>query len=369
MLTTIACMLAGLQVLWCLICLCRRDLPPQPGEMKRFPWGRGFVTVGMVLEVAMAVFAVGFAIAGAGGVALVFAVFQLLATAIVTEACLHILVLTKNGFVIRTHFGRVHTCAWDEALYCSGDPKEAGGATSLQTRDKRFCLSFAPHVNLALLGMIDAERQKRGLGPLPQRRASLDPFDGHVREWQGVLAVYALLFAVLLAATGFVLAALFTPVSPENTQRMTFSFSSWSETGQECLNLVGQEDGMTYRASCNAAGMEVVRKACGTGAQYEAYTRLARPDDEPDYYRIFALTGADGTPYMTFEQSNAEERTEGLKILAYMGLGLAVMTFMFVRTIQVGRHPERYSQRTINRYFKRGYVGAAAPKRSSGGSA
>ena len=356
MLTNMACMLTGLQVLWCLICWCRRDLPSQPGETKRFPWGRGCAALGMVLEVIMTAFVVGFAIAGAGGVELLFAVFQLLATAIVTEVCLHVVVLTQDGFVIRTHFGRVHTCRWEDILYCSGDPKSAGGVTSMKTKDKRFFLSFAPHVSLALLGMLRAERQKRGMGPLPIRKVSLDPFDGHVQDWPGMLAAYALVGVVLLAAMGFMLFTFLRPINAANTTPMTVSFSSWAQKNDDWLNFHGAEDDMTYRVSHNLEAMEPVKAACGTGAQYEVYIRRATPDDEPDYYRVFALIGADGTPYMTFEQSSAEERAEGLKILAFFGAGLVLWGWVVARSIQVGRHPERYSRKTIRRYFKDGYV-------------
>ena len=110
----IALALTGLQGLWCLICLCRRELPRQTGETARFPWGGGFVALSMVLEALMAAFVVAFALLGAGGVELLFALFQLLATALVTEACLHVVVLTEEGFVIRTHFGRVHACRWED---------------------------------------------------------------------------------------------------------------------------------------------------------------------------------------------------------------------------------------------------------------
>lgn len=348
--------LTAVQGLWCLLCLCRRDLPPQPGETKRFPWGGGFVALSLVLEVVMAAFVVGFALLGAGGVEMLFALFQLLATALVTEACLHVLVLTREGFVIRTHFGRVHTCRWEDVLSCSGDPQSAAGANSLQTKHGRFFLSFLPPTNMALLGMIRAERQKRGLGPLPIRRVSLDPFGGHVRDWQGLVAAYVLVGAMLLAAMGFMLVRFCTPIKAENTQRVTVSFSAWEERHDGRLDLFGQADGMTYRVAYNLGGMEAVKADCGTGAEYEAYIRRATPQHEADYYRVFALTGPDGTPYMTFGHANAGERAEGLTILAFMGVGLAVWAFYVGRSIQVGRHPERYTDKIIRRYFKPGYV-------------
>lgn len=348
--------LTAVQGLWCLLCLCRRELPPQPGETARFPWGGGFVALSLVLEALMAAFVVGFALLGAGGVEMLFALFQLLATALVTEACLHEPVLTREGFVIRTHFGRVHTCLWEDVLSCSGDPQSAAGANSLQTTLGRFFLSFSPVGTQALLGNLRAERQKRGLGPLPIRRVSHDPFGGHVRDWQGLVAVYALVGAMLLAAMGFMLARFCTPITAENTQRVTVSFSAWEERHDGRLDLFGQADGMIYRVAYNLGGMEAVKTDCGTGAQYEAYVRRATPQHEADYYRIFALTGPDGTPHMTFAHSNAGERAEGIKVLALMGAGLAVWSFYVGRSIQVGRHPERYTDKTIRRYFKAGYV-------------
>ena len=147
-----------------------------------------------------------------------------------------------------------------------------------------------------------------------------------------------------------------TPISAENTVPVTVSFAAWSADGNAALHFIGEQDGRTYRVTYNLAGMEPVKAACGTGVQYEAYTRITDPDKAQDIYRIYALTGADGTPYLTFDQAAAEERAEGLKVLAIFGGFLLLWGWIILRSIQVGRHPERYSERTIRRYFKPGVV-------------
>ena len=209
---------------------------------------------------------------------------------------------------------------------------------------------------MALLGMINAGRKERGLGPLPVRKASLDPFDGHVQDWAGMLFAYALVLAVGLGMMGLCGYGAFTSITEANTQRVEVAFTHWGAKGADRINFYDAQ-GMAYRVSYNLAGMEPVKAACGTGATFAAHVRLARPDDGPDYYRVFALTSADGSEtYMSFGHSNAAERKTWLTAGGIFAALTAVWVFYIVRSIQVGRHPDRYSRKTIRWYFKDGYV-------------
>lgn len=286
----LALTLTGLQMAWSLLCLCRYDFAKQPGEKQRIRWPGSFAALSVLLETAMAGLAMLAAYGKSGGVALLFSLFQLLATALLTESCLHCICLTKRGFVIRTHFGRVHECLWEETQYCAGNPSGAGGTVYLQTKQGRFFMTFLP----PLIALINIARKQQGLGELPVRKVCLDPFDGHVADWPGLIAVYAMILAVLLGAIGFLTYDAFTPITAENTTAAIMTFDRWEWEKDGDLSLYA--NGMRYLVSYSTGVIEPVLQTCGTGRRYEVYTRLATPKDGADYHRIFAMTDlTDGT--------------------------------------------------------------------------
>ena len=67
-------------------------------------------------------------------------------------------------------------------------------------------------------------------------------------------------------------------------------------------------------------------------------------------------SGNGGETYMSFEHSHAGERKTWLIVGGAFAAFTAFWVFYVARSIQVGRHPERYSRKTIRRYFKDGYV-------------
>ena len=67
MLNPIVYVLTGVLLAWSLLCLCRRPLPRQPGEILRFTQPRGLVNLCLVLHGVMAVFTIGAALAGGVG--------------------------------------------------------------------------------------------------------------------------------------------------------------------------------------------------------------------------------------------------------------------------------------------------------------
>lgn len=349
---------------WSLLCLLRRRFPEQPGETERFRQPLGMAIFCAVLQGIMTLMTLGSAWGGNAGMMVFGLVMQLLCAVLVTEMCLHVICITETGFTVRTFFGRVHDVPWADVEYGVGG---GAGIDCIVTMQGRFYVSFPPPTGELLLAALNDARTRAGTGlrmadgqkaygQLPIRKATLDPFNGHVRDWGGVVLLYALVLVFALGMLGLCGYKAFTPITAENTQRMEVAFVRWGYVDEECINLYDAQ-GMQYRVSYNVAGMEPVKAACGTDTAFTAYVRLARPDDGPDYYRIFALTSADGSEtYMSFGHSNAGEQKTWLMV----GCVFAVLTVVWVvyvaRSIQVGRHPERYSRRTIRRYFKDGYV-------------
>ena len=164
-----------------------------------------------------------------------------------------------------------------------------------------------------------AKRQHNG--PARDRRQLLE-----------LLAVHAVIIAVLLALTGIVLHKAFTPVTAENTTRQLVAFDRWERERHGDLTLLVGET--RYRITFNEEAVDPVLDSCGTGVQYEVYARHVNASDGPDYERVFALIGEDGTAYLTFEEASADERRQGMTAAACMGGALVMYLVGAVRHLR-----------------------------------
>ncbi len=181
-----------------------------------------------------------------------------------------------------------------------------------------------------------------------------DPFLGHVRGWQAMLFVYAMLSALLLAAMIGMLWQGLTPVTAADTERHTVSFEMWGTQGKMSQPNFYTAEGARYQVSYALDRMAPVKAACATGETFVAYVR---PDSDKRFYRVYSLTSEDGSEvYMAFEDANREKRADGLVMAGFFLVVLLLWNAFVFRSIQVARHPERYSRKTIEKYFKPGAV-------------
>lgn len=152
------------------------------------------------------------------------------------------------------------------------------------------------------------------------------------RRLMELLAVHAVIISVLLALTGIVLHKAFTPVTAENTTRQLVAFDRWERERHGSLTLLVGE--MRYRITFNVAAVDPVLDSCGTGVQYEIYSRHVSSTDGPNYERVFALFGPDGTEYLSFEDASADERRQGLTAAACMGGALVMYLVGAVKSVR-----------------------------------
>ncbi len=183
------------------------------------------------------------------------------------------------------------------------------------------------------------------------RPSRWDPFQGHVRGWQALVFVYVLLTALQLAAVGIALWQGFTSVDEADTEVHTVSFVSWGRRGKSTTPNFYTPDGARYLVSY-AAGDRLgpVKAACGTG---ETFVVRVEADSDHQLYHVYGLTSADGREvYVDFATANAERQRNGFQGAAIFVALLMLWLAFVIRSIQVGRHPGRYSEETIRRYFR-----------------
>ena len=110
-------------------------------------------------------------------------------------------------------------------------------------------------------------------------------------------------------------------MTAQNTTRQIDAFDRVQKEGDDHINLYAGD--ARYYITCVTPEMAEVLADCGTGARYEVYTRHVNDADGPDYERVFALNGPDGTAYLAFEQSSARERSTAV-VFFWISIGMVV---------------------------------------------
>ena len=351
MLNQIVYALTALMGLWSVLCLLRRRFDGQPGEVARFRWPFGMTAFCAVLQGIMTLMTLG-AASGREAAMILFALAMQGGTCVlVTETSLHVFIVTESGFTVRTFFGRVHEGGWEQIASATGGRH---GFSSISTSLGRFSLNIMEE-NELIAGALQEGRRKVGLPQIPVKPSSLDPFDGHVQDWQGLVAAYVIVGALCVGILGLCIAGIVHPIPLEKTGEATVSFRSWSEWRGR-LRFAGT-DGEDYVVNTALEAMEPVKAACGTGMTCTALVRRVQPDHGDAYYRVFALSDGNGRVYLTLEQAAEKERQTWWAVGGIWIMLSLVWAAYVVRSVQVGRHPERYRKKTIHRYFRRGVVG------------
>lgn len=150
------------------------------------------------------------------------------------------------------------------------------------------------------------------------------------RQWWELLAVHVVILAGLTVLAGTVLHKAYTPVTAENTVRQVVAFDRY-ESELDGTNLYAGET--CYHIGFDAPGLADVLAACGTGAEWEVFTRHVNPSEGPDYERVFALYGADGTACVTFAEAAGDERRQGMLVAGCMGAVEALYVVAAVRSL------------------------------------
>ena len=149
------------------------------------------------------------------------------------------------------------------------------------------------------------------------------------RQLLELLAVHVLLLSLLAALAVSVLNKSNAPVTAENTTRQVVAFDRWERERHGSLTLLAGET--RYRITFNVAAVDPVLDSCGTGVEYEVYSRHVNSTDGPNYERVFALFGPDGTEYLSFGAASADERQNGWLAAGVSVLCMVIYIFGAVR--------------------------------------
>ena len=78
--------------------------------------------------------------------------------------------------------------------------------------------------------------------------------------------------------------------------------------------------------------------------------------DEEGEYWVYTVTKSDGEVLLTYEDAIREGMLVWYAVIVIAILFTLIWTWYVVRSIQIGRNPQKYSRKTILRYFQPDFV-------------
>ncbi|MGN0204545.1 MAG: hypothetical protein ACI4BB_08375 [Coprococcus sp.] len=197
--------------------------------------------------------------------------------------------------------------------------------------------------------------------PIPDAgKRRWDPFDGHVDDPGEIVFMYFLLFFILAGAIIWFLVEMFTYNSEkiDNIQHQKAYISGYNIDGED-LWLISDEFQQDFRIrnyEFQGEYMDNLMEKCRKGEAFLLDVSYTQPKEGKAYYDVYQIRDMKGRYYRTYEQTNADMRRGMLMIVGIMSALEVIWVIYVIRSIMVGRNPEKYSERVRNRYFKEGYL-------------
>lgn len=181
--------------------------------------------------------------------------------------------------------------------------------------------------------------------PLVEKKFHIDPFCGNVDRPAAVVFGY-ILMSVCIIGMGAMIYFGAKPLTQEELTRQTVTFTHYEVEDGE-INYYAEGDERPYRSHVSADNADYIRLAHGD----QAVQILV--DEREKANVLYSMIGEDGRVYIAYEDVVHEETLSWYFLLGMVGLFAAVWGWFVFRSIQVGRNPQNYSEKTVYLYFRR----------------
>lgn len=188
------------------------------------------------------------------------------------------------------------------------------------------------------------------------KKNKFDIFNGNVRNPGEFIFTYSLIGSMCIAMLiSFAICS--APKSYEDLDYSTIRFARY-EIRDELLLLYIDESDKYYSIPAyqeTITNPEDFLLLCKSGAVFHAGYVDYPKADEP-HFGLESIQDTNGTIYLTMEAIHEYRWGNAPAFYAIFG-GITIMWFFFViMSVYIGRHPERFSHRTIKLFFKDGYI-------------
>ena len=186
------------------------------------------------------------------------------------------------------------------------------------------------------------------------KRKWYDVFDGHVSSPGEFLLIYVMIGAISIGAM-IMLVVASTPKAIEDLTYKTLSFERY-EVQDKNLRLYAETEPYYIIPAYGElmTNPEVFTSAVANGATFVVGCEYYDEADTP-HYGIESIVGTDGIVYLSMDDVHEYRWGEARIAIGVFGF-LAVFWIAYVAlSIYVGRHPNKFSRKTIRLFFRDGY--------------
>ncbi len=262
----------------------------------------------------------------------------------------------EEGFTHKNFFGIKRTYTYDQITGL-----KEGNHEDIFYMGRHFAMIDEYSVGAMEFEIMAKKRYQALSGgkPIPRVKPKLpDPFNGHVEDGAGLIAVYVILGLLLLGLLGWVVADVyFMPPTPENTERQEVVFQSGTRNLVLKTAPAEGEEITVYkiRFADDTVNTEAILAVCDGKTPVTVYVDKVTPKNEDPYYAVKALSAGD-TALLTFADSQRLHQNEYWPLILFVGALTALWGVYVFFSLRVGRNPDRYSKKVIRLFFKDGYV-------------
>ena len=199
-------------------------------------------------------------------------------------------------------------------------------------------------------------KKKKSKYAYSRKHSKFDIFNGNVNNSGEFVFIFALI-GIMCVATIIVFAVVSAPKSFEDLQYTNLQFARY-EIHDEHLHLYTYESNTYYSVPAYQETLtdpEDFLQLCTDGSVfyvgYVNYPKAAVP-----HFGLESIQDQSGAVFLTMEAIHEYRWGDAPAFYAIFGGVTALWFLIVIMSICIGRHPERFSRRTIKLFFKDGVI-------------
>lgn len=181
-------------------------------------------------------------------------------------------------------------------------------------------------------------------------RRGFDPFNGNVADPAGFVVVFVIAAVLAVVLTVGMTVSFVRSRVPDAAEliKSEVRFDGYGQNGSALELFADGEKYFVFRSAKTLAKRDELLRRIGRG---ETFT--VQSDGGNDLY---AITGAGGEVFLEYDvMKTAQNSNRRLGVVCVAAID-AMLVFIIGGCLAVGRHPERYGERTKRLFFKKGYL-------------
>ena len=371
----VRCLLYGFGAVWGFIflvlvrglfCFFRKPLASDLREVicPRFWLGFSLIFTGMFFVLSVVTFAFGAMVAGGilGFVALVGCYMTM-------SCCNRKICYDDASFTITDFFGRKHYFRYEDITHLTN----VFWHFKFHTVDRSVTVGFFLARSLDIRNFVYTIKKQYRKGndgmAIPYTAPKKRPYFEHVRSPYAYIALYIFILFIVFYITISTGIGIISPTEPKEFARSLeyktievedyrvqfelfnfgFPLRIYTEDTSYCLShyeeLLRNRD--AFFAACDAGVKFNIGYFHHEGRGYRS-----RPSDN----YLYRIIGADGTVYLSIEDSRVCDYEVSLKFWIFFALCLVIVVACVMFSVCIGRHPERYHPDVVRIFYRKGEI-------------